>query len=109
MTMAIKFEKVTAGMMLYDRHSYRMGNTTLRSIGEWNVKVLSVDPATRRARVSWNGNTPEVYLAREVERLSTWSMYDDDVEVTRGMWDRVTKVRRLTKKELAARAAEVKP
>jgi hypothetical protein len=29
--MAIKFEKVKAGMHLYDVHSYRMGNTIQRA------------------------------------------------------------------------------
>ncbi len=96
--MSIKFEKITAGMTLYDRHSERMGNTTLRSIGEWPVRIVSVDPVARTASVSWNGNPPRLMFARALEKLSTWSMDEEGVEVTRGMmFHQVIKVRRLPK------------
>lgn len=65
----MKFEKITPGMVLYDVHSYRMGNTTTRSLGTWTVKVLEVDAETRSARVSWNGNTPQWYSERQFASL----------------------------------------
>lgn len=92
--MAIKFEKITAGMRLYDRHSERMGNTTLRSIGEWGVRVRSVNPSDRSAVVSWNGNPPQRWPSRRLEKLSTWSMHDEGVEVVRGPLGAVLSVRR---------------
>lgn len=101
--MAIKFEKIQAGMTLYDRHKYKMGNTTLRSIGEWSVRVLEVYCEKRQAKVSWNGNTPEVYRERDLTSLYDWSMYDDGVEVTRGICDSVLKV---TKKKTAKKGAK---
>ena len=97
----IQLDKVTAGMVLYDRHRELMGNTTLRSIGEWRVTILSVhiDEASMwasrdYAMVSWNGNRPEKWSRKKVEKLFSWSMWDDGVEVTRGMWDCVIKVKR---------------
>jgi len=95
--MAVKFEKVKPGMVLYDRHKYRMGNTTIRSIGEWEVRVLEVDSEKRTALCSWNGNRPETYFARDFAGLSTWSMYDDGVEVRRGICDSVISVKKKRK------------
>lgn len=105
--MAIKFEKIVAGMRLYDRHKHRMGNTTINTIGEWDVKVIEVHAAERCATVSWNGNRPEQWFEGALKSLSTWSMYDDDVVVERGIWDCVTRVRKMTKAEKAAREGEV--
>jgi hypothetical protein len=65
----MKFEKITAGMVLYDVHSYRMGNTRLMSLGVWSVRVISVDQDKRSAMVSWNGNQPEIYNERSLGRL----------------------------------------
>lgn len=79
--MAIKFEKIEAGMTLYDRHRERMGNTTMTSIGEWKVRVISVDPVNRSAVVSWNGNRPEEWYDWQLKKLSTWSKNEDDVEI----------------------------
>lgn len=101
--MAIKFEKIKPGMVLYDRHKYTMGNTTLRSLGEWPVRVLEVDGEKRRALVSWNHNRPEWVSERRLSGYSTWSMYDKDAEVTKGFLGNVSRVRRLTKKEMAAK------
>jgi len=101
--MAIKFEKITAGMMLYDRHRYRMGNTTMTNIGEWDVEVVSIDPDTCTARVRWNGNREQVYHKHQLERLSTWSMHGKDVVVKRSsMFGAVLKVRKMTKAEKLA-------
>lgn len=65
----IKFEKIKAGDVLFDVHSYRMGNTTIRSMGCWEVKVVEVYPDKRSALVSWNGNTPEVWHEYRLARL----------------------------------------
>ena len=65
----IKFEKVKAGDILYDVHSYRMGNTTMRSMGVWSVTVFSVDYERRQAVVSWNGNPNQVWYAGMIEKL----------------------------------------
>jgi hypothetical protein len=65
----IKFEKIKPGMVLYDVHTYQMGNTTLRSHGEWEVQIIEVYPETRSASVSWNGNRPEVWQEKQLTKL----------------------------------------
>ena len=67
--MAIKFEKITPGMTLFDIHSERAGNTLMRRIGCWEVKVRSVNSEQRSAVVSWNGNRDEVWYANRLQRL----------------------------------------
>ena len=65
----IKFEKIKPGMVLYDVHTYRRGNTTLRSYGEWEVDIIEVYPETRSASVRWNGNRPEVWREKQLNGL----------------------------------------
>lgn len=76
--MAIKFEKIEPGMTLLDIHSEQMGNTTIRQLGCWDVKVISVDKEKRSALVSWNGNPSRVWYQRQLERL-----YREDKEPKR--------------------------
>ena len=96
--MAIKFEKIQAGMTPYDRHKQGMGNTSLRSICEWSVKIISVDPARRSALVSWNGNRHQTYGESSLRKLYDWSMYGPDVELRRGMLsDQIIGVKRRKK------------
>lgn len=76
----MKFEKLKAGMVLYDRHKTIAGNTTMRVLGEWPVQILSVDAATRSAEVVWNGNShrPATWYERRLAKLKDWSMWDED-------------------------------
>ena len=67
----MKFEKIKEGERYYDVHSYRMGNTTLRSVGVWDVKIISIDAERRTAIVSWNGNGPETWHEWELKKLRT--------------------------------------
>lgn len=67
--MAIKFEKITPGMILLDIHSQRVGNTTMTALGCWKVYVRSVDPVKRTVVASWNGNRDEVWPERRITRL----------------------------------------
>ena len=69
--MAIKFDKIEPGMILLDIHRESMGNTTLREWGLWKVKIISVDRGNRTAVVSWNGNAPQTWSVRQLERLHT--------------------------------------
>jgi hypothetical protein len=96
--MAIKFEKIQPGMKLYDRRKQTMGNTALRSLREWTVKIISVDPARRSAVVSWNGNRHQTYGEASLRKLYDWSMYGPDAEIKRGMFDsQVVSVKRKKK------------
>jgi hypothetical protein len=66
---SVSFDKLVPGMVLLDIHSSRMGNTMLRRLGLWKVKVISVDHVTRTAMCSWNGNTPTRYFEHEFKKL----------------------------------------
>lgn len=65
--MAIKFEKVTAGMRLMDIHRHKLGNTTMSELGMWDVLIVSVDP--KGATVRWNDNREQWWPAKRVSRL----------------------------------------
>jgi hypothetical protein len=67
--MAIKFEKIEPGMTLLDIHSEPMGNTTMRELGCWEVKIISVDHEERTAMVSWNHNAPRKWFERNLTKL----------------------------------------
>jgi hypothetical protein len=76
------FDKLKPGMVVYDVHSYRMGNTTLRSVGVWQVQIVSVDAETQTVIASWNHNTPEKYRRRTWEK---WRLKEPKL-VNTGMW-----------------------
>lgn len=65
----MKFEKIKAGDTLYDVHSYRMGNTTMRSVGVWDVYVVSINQAEGYALAKWNGNPAQRWDRRRLEKL----------------------------------------
>lgn len=39
----MKLEKMQAGITLYDVHRYKMGNTTMSTVGVWHVYVKEVN------------------------------------------------------------------
>lgn len=63
----MKFERVKAGMVLYDVRREKQGNTTIRDWGYWTVHVLGVDGDG--ATVSWNGSRACWKPARYFKRL----------------------------------------
>lgn len=70
--MAIKFEKIQAGMTLWQRGTY--SGAAKSEKGEWRVSVLDVYPEKRSARVSWNGNAPTTWPEHRLTRLFTRRM-----------------------------------
>ena len=65
----MKFDELKPGMVVYDVHSERMGNTMLRSVGVWEVKILSVAPDC--VTYSWNYNREQrAYRGSRV--ISKW-------------------------------------
>ena len=61
-------ERLKPGQILYDVHGYQRGNTTMRAVGVWLVRVIEVDMERRRALVSWNSNSPEWRYERQISR-----------------------------------------
>lgn len=64
----MKFEKLKPGMVVYDVHSYAMGNTTIRSIGVWEIRIISVDETSRSCMASWNGNQRRQYFEHNIKQ-----------------------------------------
>lgn len=64
----MKFEKLQPGMTLYDVGSHRMGNTTIRTISVWTVRVIDVHP-NRTITASWNGNLAKLMYEHEWSKL----------------------------------------
>lgn len=67
--MAIKFETIKAGDVLWDNHRERAGNTTMRQWGNWQVTIIEINHAEGWAKASWNGNPPQRWHRRQLERL----------------------------------------
>ncbi len=65
--MSLKYESLKVGEVLYDLHSHGMGNTTMRSLGVWTVKILEL--TEYGALVSWNGNSPSRWSKFELTKL----------------------------------------
>jgi len=66
---SVSFDKIEPGMELLDIHNYKVGNTTMRRLGLWKVRVISVDKEARTAMCSWNSNPPRLYRERDFKRL----------------------------------------
>ena len=60
--------KLTAGQIVYERVSRRMGNTTCRRKSLYRIKIISVDIQGEKVTASWNGNTAREYSARSVKK-----------------------------------------
>ncbi len=67
--MTVKWETVKAGDTLWDVHSEREGNTTLRRMGSWAVEIVSIDHERGSAVVRWNSNEPKQWDRKLIERL----------------------------------------
>jgi hypothetical protein len=67
--MAVKWESVKAGDVLFDYHSTRAGNTTARRWSNWEVRIVSIDHAAGKAEVRWNGNPTQTWHKDRVKRL----------------------------------------
>jgi hypothetical protein len=59
----IKIESLKAGDVLYDVHSERAGNTTMRVERCWKCYVRAVDPAGKWVEISRNGNPARRFAA----------------------------------------------
>ena len=90
----MKIEKIKPDMTVYDCHSQKMGNTTVRSLGIWTVKIVSVDVEKRVVRARWNGNEERSYFQSS---YSKWTEKKPILIRTHvGGW------RKMTKEEKAA-------
>ena len=64
-----EISKLKPGQVLYDKHKYKMGNTTMSAWGLWHVYVKEVDPNGQFIVASWNGNKEEKMYSGRVKRF----------------------------------------
>lgn len=62
--MTVALSALKAGDVVYDAHKVRAGNTMMRRMGVWRVRIVEVDADGGRVLASWNGNPPRWYYAR---------------------------------------------
>lgn len=70
--MTIDPRRVKVGDQLYDSHKELMGNTTIRRMGSWSVRILEIWTSPHNVlmfKASWNGNTPRTWSAGQVAKL----------------------------------------
>lgn len=65
----MKIEKLQPGMTVYDVHRHKLGNTTISSVGVWEVVIVSVDTEYQSVVARWNGNKERTYYR------NTWSKW----------------------------------
>lgn len=65
--MAIKYELVQPGMLLWQKRRQRMGNTTMSRDAWFPVQIIEVQE--RGCLVCWNGNAPRMMYRRDVQKL----------------------------------------
>lgn len=66
----IAFEKIKVGMALLDIHRHKVGNVAgMTRLGCWDVYVVEV--RSDGAMVRWNGNSPQFWPRRRLEKLYT--------------------------------------
>ena len=96
----MKFEKLKPGMVVYDVHKTKIGNTTRSTLGTWTVRIISVDPEKRSCMASWNSNPPQRFYEHSINK---WKAERPCLVRTPsgGM-------RRPTREELAAHKARLK-
>ena len=63
------FDKIKEGDTLYHLRNQQMGNTVLRTLAAFTVKIISIDREAGFAMVSWNGNRPERYYRGQIDKL----------------------------------------
>lgn len=67
--MAVSWNAVKTGDVLYSRTRQKMGNTTMRRTVEHSVKIISIDHESEKATVSWNGNQAKEWSRWAVGKL----------------------------------------
>ena len=64
----MNIENLKPDMIVFDAHSHRVGNTTMRTWGVWEVRIIEIDPEMRWVRASWNGNEPKRFYGRAITK-----------------------------------------
>ena len=63
------FSKIKVGDTLWDCRKTVMGNTTMRRMSCWTVRVMEINEEKKQALCSWNGNRAEWWSERRLSHL----------------------------------------
>jgi hypothetical protein len=67
--MAVNWDRVCVGDVLYESIRQSMGNTTMRETVVYEVKIISKDNEEGSCMVSWNSNLPQKWYRSSIEKL----------------------------------------
>lgn len=66
----MKYEKLEAGKTYWSVERRQMGNVKgLSSVYVYSVKIISLEPESRTAWVSWNGNKHTLWYEHRLKKL----------------------------------------
>ncbi|MFA5071160.1 MAG: hypothetical protein WC511_02205 [Candidatus Pacearchaeota archaeon] len=65
----MKYEKLQNGMVLYQTFKTRMGNTLVKTVIVYAVKIVELLPERRGAMASCNGNPPTYWGEKSLAKL----------------------------------------
>lgn len=57
----MNIKKLKPGMLVWSVGRYGVGNTTMRSVAAYPVKIIEVDEGGQRVTACWNHNPAQVY------------------------------------------------
>jgi hypothetical protein len=61
--MTVAITALKSGDVVYDARKVRQGNTTIRRLSVWAVRIIDVDAEGGKVIASWNGNPAKAYHA----------------------------------------------
>ena len=64
----MKLERIEVGATVYDVGRRKMGNTTMKTVCVWPVRVIEVDLTARTVKAAWNFNPARIYTEREFSK-----------------------------------------
>lgn len=73
----VAFSAIKEGDILWDCRRTRQGNTSLRRMSSWQVKIITIDHDKKTAVASWNWNAPRTYTVRQIEKLRRTRVQQD--------------------------------
>lgn len=65
----MKIDKLTPGIVVYSISRTQMGNTRIKTVSIYPIRIIAVDPDHHTVRAEWNGNEARNYGSR------TWSRW----------------------------------
>lgn len=58
-------DKLKPGMTVYEVQRQRMGNTSIRTVVVYDVRIIEIDAERQHVLASWNGNPVRRYIRRQ--------------------------------------------